>query len=384
MYQWLEHHITGIFKGHVLWMILGVIALTGCEKDQPIGGEDSSGAFDQEKMLKHLGEDLILPRYKNLHQSVKQLNNKAQQFTDDPKKSHLTDLQEAWKAAYRDWQYCSVFELGPAKDLALRKKANTFPADTPAIDSSIITGNYDLTDLRANAEKGFPAIEYLIFDRHHGADTVLRWYTSAPHAGNRKSYLTDATQQLKKEVTQVYEDWQPDKGNYLKTFKQNTGTDAGSSVSLLVNELNFDWEILKNNKIGIPLGKKSLGEKFPEKVEAYFSGYSLELALAHVRSIEQLFQGHTGQQDGPGFEEYLQHLGAEQNGDSLHTVINEQYQLSRERLQAIPEPLSVALTENTQKVEAAYEAIQQQVVYTKTDMPSELGVRISYQDNDND
>ncbi len=51
-------------------------------------------------------------------------------------------------------------------------------------------------------------------------------------------------------------------------------------------------------------------------------------------------------------------------------------------MQAVPDPLSNSIVNSQAVVNAAYLEIQKLVVLLKTDMPSSLGVLITYEDND--
>ena len=71
------------------------------------------------------------------------------------------------------------------------------------------------------------------------------------------------------ELSNVRSSWTSYKG----TFVASTGTETTSAFSLLINEFNKDYELSKNAKLGIPLGKQSLGIQLPEYIEARYSGY---------------------------------------------------------------------------------------------------------------
>ncbi|MDQ3534753.1 MAG: peptidase M75, Imelysin, partial [Bacteroidota bacterium] len=159
----------------------------------------------------------------------------------------------------------------------------------------------------------------------------------------------------------------------------------GSSFGELVNELNFDYEVIKNPKVGIPLGKKSLGQKLPESVEAYYSGISKDLALLNVKAIEDIYSGRSkAGTEGKGLDDYLNQLNAQYNGGFLSAAINSQFDIVKSKIQVIPDPLSDAIINHQNIVEEAYSEIQKMVVLLKTDMPSAMGVLITYQDNDGD
>jgi len=59
----------------------------------------------------------------------------------------------------------------------------------------------------------------------------------------------------------------------------------------LVNQFNFNYENLKNARVGIPLGKKSLGVLYPNKVEAIYNAQSITMAIEQLKANENLNLG---------------------------------------------------------------------------------------------
>ncbi|MDX1629857.1 MAG: imelysin family protein, partial [Fulvivirga sp.] len=168
-------------------------------------------------------------------------------------------------------------------------------------------------------------------------------------------------------------------------FIERDGTDVGSSVGLMVNELSkYIERKTRDARIGIPLGKRSLGEPIPANVEALYSGMSIELATANVEGLKAFFMGAGDQQDGESFYEYLVTIDAQFNGELLGDVIRDQFDLAISETSEIPAPFSETVETNPTPAEEAHEAIQKLVVLIKADMSSALGVVITYQDNDGD
>ena len=64
--------------------------------------------------------------------------------------------------------------------------------------------------------------------------------------------------------------------------------------------------------------------------------------------------------------------------------LNNQFQLIKDNLSQLNDPLSNEILTNKVNVSNAYENMQQLVPLIKVDMTSALGVLITYQDNDGD
>ena len=355
--------------------LLSLLALAAGCKDPD---EADKKPFDRPAMLQDLGNKVILPNYQHLQTEAGKLKTASDQFTASPDASTLAAVRTAFKDAYLAWQHVSAVEIGPAEQAMLQMELNTYPTDTTFILNKISANGAPA----AYAEKGFPAIDYLLFSRKTDA-AVLAQFNAEP---NRKTYLQQLTSQVKTHADAMVTSWSPAGGNYLNTFVNASGTDVGSSAGQLVNRLNADLEMVKTNKLGIPLGKKTLGTPRPEKAEAYYSGYSNELAIENIKGIRNLYSGTDRQGTNHlGFDDYLNYLEAKSgDGRNLTEAIDAKVNSILAALQAIPAPISEAVITHQPTVEKAYEETRTSVVLFKTDMPSALGILITYQDNDGD
>jgi predicted lipoprotein len=168
-------------------------------------------------------------------------------------------------------------------------------------------------------------------------------------------------------------------------FANADGNDVGSGTGMMVNQLNYDWETLKNIKIGIPLGKKTLGTPLPDKVEGYYSGISMRLAVRNAEAMQALYLGNGsfGSTD-IGLDDNLETIEAKHGSGLLNAAITAQFTVAIAKLKATADPLSARVTDAPAIVDEAYLEMQKLVVLLKSDMPSALGVLITYQDNDGD
>jgi predicted lipoprotein len=366
----------------VLFFLSLAGAFTACGDK---GTELKKDGFDRKALLSNVGNNIIMPNYSAFNTAAAQLHAAAGQFTASPDASSLGTLQNQLKEAYRAYQSVALFELGPAEQELLRANLNTFPTDVNQINANIGAGTYDLGTASNLDAKGFPALDYLLFGLGTDAPALVGQYTTDANAAKRKKYLTDLTMEIKTKAEKVNTAWSVTGGNYLNTFVNADGTDAGSSLGLLVNQLNWEYELLKNAKLGIPLGKKTLGTPLPESVEAYYSGMSSELARLGLQNIENVYFGiHRSGNNGIGLDDYLVSLNARRGETTLAEAIADQLRVVKNKLAALNDPLAGAIRTNPAPVNEAYAEIQKGVVLLKSDLPSQLGVLITYQDNDGD
>jgi predicted lipoprotein len=359
-------------------LVAGLLVFSSCN---PEGNNNVN--FDRAAMLENIGSNIIIPNYSDLSGKLNLMEQAANDFTSAPDNAKLTALQTAFKNAYLSWQKCSAFEFGPAMQVSLRMSVNTFPTDSVQIQNNITSGSYNLETANNIDARGFPAMDYLLHKRNGSNAEVLERFTINSDAQAWKDYLLALVNDTKNLVEAVKNSWEPTSGNYLTTFISNDGTDVGSSLGELVNQLNYDYEQLKNARIGIPAGKQTLGVALPEKCEAYYAGYSVELAIEQITAIKNLYLG-AADVDGIGLDEYLVALDAKHGSGQLSDAIKTQLDLATAALQNVPDPLSETVVNNQTIVNTAYTEIQKGVVLLKTDMPSALSVLITYQDGDGD
>ncbi len=362
--------------GKLFVLVVICLFLDGCKDSEPGSAID----FDRAAMLEHIGEQIIIPSYQTYQQKTDALHKAAQNFINNIDQPNLDILRTAWYEAYLSWQDCSPYEFGPAAQLLLRANTNTFPVDTVQVKENLMNGENELSAVNQIDAKGFPALDYILYGIFTDEDLLNAFQNST-----YQEYLLAITSELKESAQSTHQAWVTSGDNYLKAFVSNTGVDVGSSLGMLVNQLNFDYELVKNAKIGIPLGKRSLGTPLPYKVEAYYYGNSLPFALANIKAHERLYYGQTtGGGDGPGLDDYLIALNAVHNETTLSAAFKTQWDATIQHLEQLQDPLSGQIKDNPDPVELAYTEIQKLLILLKTDLPSAMGILITYQDNDGD
>jgi len=353
-------------KRLALLVCLAVWTMGCSKKDGP--GAPADGGFDKTAMLTHYADGLIIPGYGSLQQKLQRLETPLNAFMDAPTTANQQLLKSAFKEAYLQFERVSVYQFGPAEAALLNNFLNTFPANTSDIENNISSGTFDLTPNSATQLQGFPALDYLLFSSQ--APDQFAGSTAA----NRKRYVQEVFGRMKTLVNKVASDWN---GGYRAQFIANTRTDVGSPISFLINQFAYELDQLKGPRIGWPFGKQSGGQVFPNKTEAYYSGFSVALSLENLTSLKTAY---TGGGNGKGMSDYLVALKKEQ----LNADVLSQFDVTLEKLRAIPNPLSASLTSHSTQVNAAYREIQKLLTLMKTDVASATAVRINYQDSDGD
>lgn len=371
----LKRKITGL-----IFITTALVLFAGCRQKKKGEEAEPEVAFDKGAMLSNYADNLILPNFQSAKTAMDDFAASYTAFTQNKTVLNLLDLRSKFVLAYVKYQHISAFEFGPSESEIIRANFNTYPLDTTQLNANISSGTYDLAAANNIDAKGLPAADFLLFG-YNTSDTAI--VSRFANSANRVTYLSDCISDMQTKLNSVISTWN---NSYKSTFVSSTGTSIGSSLGLLVNQLNFEIDLLKNGKIGIPLGKKSAGTQLPEKCEAYYKNtISVQLAKECLLNIEDIYLGRSvAGSDGSGLDDYLDALKAQHNSGTLNQAIKDQFATAKTKLALVNEPLSVSVMSDAATVDAAYIEIQKLLVLLKTDMSSAMSIVITYQDSDGD
>jgi uncharacterized protein len=365
-----------------LMLLSATVLFTACKKENK-KVEEPTNNFDRKAMFANYADGYIIPAYADMTAKLTTLKERVDQFTADPTDAKLTSLQEAWKTAYITWQKVDMLEFGPAEDVSLRMVVNTYPATVSKINSNIISGSYNLEQFGSRDAQGFPALDYLL-NGIGNRQEVLAAYTTDAQASGRKQYLKDITAKMLEKVQSVNNNWSA----YKTAFTESTGTDAGSSLSKMVNSYVLYYErYLRSGKVGLPAGSMT-GVAAPQLTEAYYSPeLSKELALTAMKAVKDFYDGksYNGSADGQGLRDYLSAIGTkDNNGKLMSDVIATEMNEAISAIGSLNGTIREGVTNNRAEMLKVYETLQQIVPLLKVDMVSAFGISITYVDNDGD
>jgi len=364
-----------VFKISIIVLILA----SSCGGEEP---GSSVSVEDQTALLTNIGDKVIMPAYQILKEESELLKSATTTFLAEKNTTNLESLRAALKDARIAWQRCNFLDFGPASTLGLAATINVYPVDKDGIARNMMEGNFDLAGLSAADERGFAAVGFLIHGEDLSDEDVL---ASFENTENREKYLVAVIDQIYNAVNTVFNQWSMDDGNYLSTFKTNTGTSVGSSLGLLVNALTQSLERkTRDGKIGIPVGLRTLNVPVPNAVEALYAGYSTELAVENLIAYQNLFTGVGTDPDarssGPGLFSYLDLL----DNASLVTDITNEFAAVVANVATLSEPFEEEVVNNPDPANRTIVSLQQLIVLIKSEMTSAMGISITFQDNDGD
>ncbi len=348
-------------------VVISTVVLSSCNKE---GDDPQEQEFDKGALLVNLSGNIILPSLNQFSSDLNDLNSEVAQLNQNTSEQDLQSIRDSWKAAYLTWQTVKIFDFGPIRDNAFKGATATYPVDTSDIDANISSGSYTL-GTAANADAiGLPSLDYLLY-RAGALDSIQSNSVC-------RTYIQDVVEKMVNETATVLSGW----GTYESTFNASKGTSSTSGFSLFINEFNRDYELAKNAKVGIPLGKQSLDIQMPEFIEARYSGISFDLLRESIVALQKVYRGNSfdGNSDGTGCDDYLGHL----ERSTLDNTIDGNFTSIINKVDGFSSSFEVAMQDDVTACNELYLMLQQQTVNIKTDMTSAFGVLITYQDNDGD
>ncbi len=349
------------------------------------GGGNSGDNFNRTVMLTNWADNIIIPSYTNYQTKVQTLQTDATAFTTSPTQNGLQTLRTSWLEAYKAYQTVTVFNIGKAMEINFKERTNTYPTNAAGIETNISSGTYDFSLLSQFDRQGFPALDYVLNGLAATDAEIIGFYTTNGNAVNYKQYIVNLTAKLKTDADLIVTDWN---SGYRDTFVTSNGNAVSSSVNKVTNLFvkNFEKDI-RAGKIGIPAGIFSGGTLFPEKTEAFYKNDVCKVLLFEALKAQQdFFNGKhfNSATTGESLKSYLDFLNAVRDGQNLSDVINNQFTAINSPVNALDVSFSQQINTDNTKMLTAYDALQQNVVYTKLDMMQALNITIDYVDNDGD
>src|SRR6476469_7889240 len=169
-------------SGGIILVAAAFVLLFSCSKSssEPNPGEMPKD-FDKTAMLTNYADNVIIPSYQQLQESIDALADAVNAFADAPSVDAQTAAKIAFSQAYVRYEYVEAYNFGPAGTAQLDYYMNFsggfdysfsqngvlagYSVDSTTIENNIASGTYDLTTYNRNNfySQGFPALNYLLF-----------------------------------------------------------------------------------------------------------------------------------------------------------------------------------------------------------------------------
>lgn len=232
-------------------------------------------------------------------------------------------LESAWAEAFHAWQRVRFVDFGPIKQDSLSwqlqfwpdpknlvgKKARAWLGGDQSISAESIASD-------SVAIKGFPAVEYLLFDQQFAQSP-----TALP-ADRSCALLAAITENIRANSDRLSADWALFRPHYIEQDSY-----ANDTVLAAMHAL----ELMKDRRLGAPMGAAGKGRRNPYLSDAWRSGQSVTALKASLEGIRDMFL--------PGLALRLQ----TEQGQALHQRFSKQLAATLERLETLAPDLSAHL-----------------------------------------
>ncbi len=386
-------------QGLIVPLLIFVLLAQSCKKDST-STTDSFSNLDRKSILSSIATNVVIPETKAFESSAKSLQTESDSFQSHPTLAGLLSLKSKWKIALLSWRMIEFLELGPMENATSGIIADIDYGYTRPSDLSSLPASNDIETLLSRSAlvssstldsfgakvKGFSAIEYLLFSLTSSDQQVLSSYITGNSAKVRLSYLQALCNQLADRAAIISSGWDPAKGNYTSTFVKADGRDINSSFGKLINALVKENEILKNERTSRSLGKLNSGIHQPEAIENRISAASWESVQASIQGMKNIFEGNiSGMPASPGIDDLLNELNSQfEGGQKLSEVTEGQFNLTIAKTQGQSVSMYESAKSNPALIENLYNELKKLLVLIKVDMTSNVGVLLTYTDNDGD
>ena len=340
--------------------------------------EDDSDDFDITEILANTADNLILPQFEYLKESVIDLETAHNVFQASPTPSNLLNLQDKFKESYIYWQSCSFVNYGNSELKSLASNLNTYPTDTGEINSIYDLPNANLESAYYVNAIGFPGLDYILFSGSE-SDIINRL------SNEGKDYCSKNIDLIKSKCEGANSYWKNNTDAFYANFKSDDSKSLGSGFSNFLNGFIKSVEVLKNGQLGFPAGKFTLNNPQPNESEALYSGISLTLYKAHLSNLKRVYKGEDLLGDnGVGLDDYLKTLGTTRNDKNLNELILETFNEMEILVNQLNGTTNEAIANQTSITDDLYKKTKELVAYLKVDMMNAFEVLINYMENDGD
>jgi uncharacterized protein len=353
-------------------LALATLAATGCAE---------KGAGDtRRELLASWSTALVVDGYRQFEGDASALSAALAEVCSEPSQSALDNARQAWWQARQPWEQLEVFAFGPysREPLRLGPKIDLWPLRLPVEDvEELLASDSAVTPEAVNgmgvSRKGLQVAEYLLF-----APDAL----TALGDARRCEYLSSVGTELVTRALELRQAWDPASGDFAGELSEagrgrSAFDDLHDAFSEVINRMGFTLENLRTEKLLKPLGTSN-GDPAPDLVESRFSGRSVQDMRDNLDGIELIYFGDPARSI-LGLDSYLS-----ERGRSYATQMRDNLSAIREAFDAIPEPMTDAVSSSRQRIDAANAAVSDLQMLIQVDMINTLGLQVSFNDNDGD
>lgn len=355
---------------------IALLAALGCS------GSGSGSGFDQTELVESVGNTVIIPAYQAFADETAILVTEAESFCAAPSESSLESLQTQWRATRGAWKINAFLEFGPWRDQPWRLGPfiDFFPVREGTITGNLASDEpFTIDRVRGlgASSRGLASMEFLIFNTD-GLSTAFAEF-EGDTGEQRCGYVAALAQDLDVNANAMVDAWSADGDDYLGSLLDSGTEDAPfMSIRAVTNELLTRMLVavneIRTDRMAIPLGLESGGETRPDDLESRYSDNSIADILSSLDGLEALYTGTFDGTTGTSFRDWV-----ETRNRAVAAEVTEEIQRTREAVQAIPEPLRLAIENDPDSVQNAIDVALDLRNVVGTDMVNALGGTVSFE-----
>jgi len=333
-----------------------------------------AGPSSRTVALRDIADKVIAPGYQDLAVRARALTNAVEQLAKAPDAKSLQAAGDAWSATLLAARRLQAFQAGPMTE---REYASSFyywqvlPVRMEAVVESPRAIDKAMVDELGATTKGLFALEYLLFGRTNsepGADALKLLAGSE----RRRSYTLALARDIEMKAGELARDWERSDAQGAKAKFVAGGQE---SLNVLVNQLASTIESIAENRIKFVLSLPQPVSRQLDRIEGSHSGTSLGGIVAMMEGVRTMYKGG----DGSGLDDAVRQVNAD-----LEQRLEEKLDAALAALVGLESPLERAVVEKREEVQKAYEAVRALEIAFKTELPSVLGVTITFNSGDGD
>lgn len=309
--------------------------------------------------LKGTTERVVLPTYAELGESARELSAQLAELSTASSAQDLARLRDSYHAVRSPFEESEAFAFGPAVELRSLSLLDEFPIDTAKLEAELsgaaeLTAGY-VVSLPATV-RGLHGIEYLLFPEDDVQVEALLLEDSDAGA-RRRQYVRSLGQIVADSAQALSDTWAPQGGGYGRRFSEPGKPDSVSDsvqggLDTLVTESVFLSELVADSKLGKPLDRAK-GVAAPSVEESALAGTSLSDVLGNLRGMRSVYLGSRDGSDQVSLSSLVR-----TKSPSADEHARAAFDAARAAVEAIPEPLSEAVSARPETVNAGFDAVK--------------------------
>jgi predicted lipoprotein len=336
----------------------------------PLASACSERAPTRALVLHNIVETSVVPDARALLTSHEALRASVADLERTPDLAQLQRLRQAWKRAVCAWQRVQTLQLGPAASAHAVMRSMFWPTrisaleallddDTPVSDDSIEALGVDV--------RGMFALEWLLFGPHSS-----RLYAQTPEGRRARDLASALTHN-----SQLYVEAATTQLGTGSALQESLARDELLSVSRLVQLSAAQVEQLASDRVGAVLEQRGgTGELDLRELRGGLSGVASELVETELATLQRMYNGS---HEEPGLSALVR-TSAPAIDEHMHALL----QTANARVAELEASLDVVAVRDRPRVVAAHAALKELERALKSELPSALGLTLTFDASDGD